>query len=141
MLERLGDVPTTGLHRYEYRFREKSTSFLVMSLSKSTMPMSWVFVKTPTLLQAKFSCLAMAFYVEYLACEIPNGYMIQKFPVAKYLGLWSKLFEYPRFFNDNHKTPINSDARSRSPGSVRDSQLRQYQIRLSASTKSSSRMF
>jgi hypothetical protein len=90
---------------------------------------------------SQFSYLAIAFYVGYLVCEIPNGYMIQKFPVAKYLGLWSKLSEYPRFFNDNHKTPMNSDARSRSLGSMRDSQLRQYQLRLSASTKSSSRVF
>ena len=58
----------------------------------------------------------MAFYVGYLVCEIPNGYMIQKFPIAKYLGLWSKSPEYPRFSYDDHKTLINSDARSRSLG-------------------------
>jgi hypothetical protein len=29
MLERLSDVPTAGLHRYEYRIPEKSTNFLV----------------------------------------------------------------------------------------------------------------
>ena len=30
LLERLSDVPTADLHRYEYRIREKSTSFLKM---------------------------------------------------------------------------------------------------------------
>ncbi|KAE8450991.1 hypothetical protein EG329_005431 [Mollisiaceae sp. DMI_Dod_QoI] len=35
---------------------------------------------------SEFSYLATAFYVSYLFCEIPHGYLVQKLPVAKYLG-------------------------------------------------------
>jgi hypothetical protein len=36
---------------------------------------------------SQFSYLATFFYVGYLFCEIPNTYMIQRLPVAKYLGV------------------------------------------------------
>ena len=35
---------------------------------------------------SQFSYLATAFYVGYLFCEIPHGYLLQRFPVGKYLG-------------------------------------------------------
>jgi len=35
----------------------------------------------------KFSYLALAFYVTYLFFEFPTGYLMQRFPTAKYLGL------------------------------------------------------
>ncbi|KAH6666792.1 allantoin permease [Halenospora varia] len=34
----------------------------------------------------QFSYLALAFYVSYCVCEIPQGYLMQRFPTAKYLG-------------------------------------------------------
>ncbi|MCJ1365729.1 hypothetical protein MMC16_004854 [Acarospora aff. strigata] len=34
----------------------------------------------------QFSLLALVFYVSYLACEMPTGYLMQRFPTAKYLG-------------------------------------------------------
>jgi sugar phosphate permease len=36
---------------------------------------------------AQFSYLAMIFYVSYLVSEIPQGYLMQRFPTAKYLGI------------------------------------------------------
>lgn len=36
---------------------------------------------------SQFSYLALAFYVSYLAFEIPQGYLMQRFPTAKYLGI------------------------------------------------------
>jgi MFS family permease len=35
---------------------------------------------------SQFSTLAMLFYVSYLACELPHGWLMQRFPTAKYLG-------------------------------------------------------
>lgn len=35
----------------------------------------------------QFSQLALVFYVTYLAFEMPTGYMMQRFPLAKYLGI------------------------------------------------------
>jgi len=35
----------------------------------------------------QFSYLALAFYVSYCVFEIPQGYLMQRFPTAKYLGL------------------------------------------------------
>jgi fucose permease len=35
----------------------------------------------------QFSELALAFYVTYLVFELPTGYLMQRFPTAKYLGL------------------------------------------------------
>ncbi|KAJ9156839.1 Major facilitator superfamily transporter [Coniochaeta hoffmannii] len=35
----------------------------------------------------QFSYLALAFYCSYLICEIPQGYLMQRFPTAKYLGV------------------------------------------------------
>lgn len=35
---------------------------------------------------SQFSYLAMVFYVSYLFCEVPHGYLIQTLPIAKYLG-------------------------------------------------------
>ena len=35
---------------------------------------------------SQFSYLATAFYVGYLFCEIPHGYLLQRLPVGKYLG-------------------------------------------------------
>ncbi|PLB45518.1 allantoate permease [Aspergillus steynii IBT 23096] len=35
----------------------------------------------------QFSNLALAFYVSYLFFEFPTGYLMQRFPTAKYLGL------------------------------------------------------
>jgi MFS family permease len=34
----------------------------------------------------QFSLLATVFYVSYLACELPTGYLMQRLPTAKYLG-------------------------------------------------------
>lgn len=34
----------------------------------------------------QFSYLAMAFYVSYLVFELPTGYLMQRLPLAKYLG-------------------------------------------------------
>jgi hypothetical protein len=36
---------------------------------------------------SQYSYLALAFYVSYFACELPTGYLLQKLPVAKYLGI------------------------------------------------------
>jgi hypothetical protein len=36
---------------------------------------------------SQFSYLALLFYVSYLVFEIPQGYLMQRFPSAKYLGL------------------------------------------------------
>jgi hypothetical protein len=35
----------------------------------------------------QFSNLALAFYVSYLFFEFPTGYLMQRLPIAKYLGL------------------------------------------------------
>jgi sugar phosphate permease len=35
----------------------------------------------------QFSTLALLFYVTYLALEFPHGYLMQRFPTAKYLGM------------------------------------------------------
>lgn len=35
----------------------------------------------------QFSNLALAFYVSYLFFEFPTGYLMQRLPTAKYLGL------------------------------------------------------
>lgn len=35
----------------------------------------------------QFSYLALAFYCSYMVCEIPQGYLMQRFPTAKYLGV------------------------------------------------------
>ena len=34
----------------------------------------------------QFSLLALVFYVTYLAFELPTGYLMQRLPLAKYLG-------------------------------------------------------
>lgn len=39
---------------------------------------------------SQFSYLAMAFYVGFPVCEIPNAYLMQRFPVAKHLGVNSE---------------------------------------------------
>lgn len=36
---------------------------------------------------SQFSYLALVFYVSYMVCEIPQGYLMQRFPTAKYLGV------------------------------------------------------
>ena len=35
---------------------------------------------------SQFSYLATAFYVGYLVCEIPQGNLLQRLPIGKYLG-------------------------------------------------------
>lgn len=35
----------------------------------------------------EFSDLALAFYVTYLFFELPTGFLMQRLPTAKYLGL------------------------------------------------------
>jgi hypothetical protein len=35
----------------------------------------------------EFSYLALAFYVTYLFFELPTGYLMQRLPTAKYLGV------------------------------------------------------
>lgn len=35
----------------------------------------------------KFSDLTLAFYVTYLCFELPTGYLMQRLPTAKYLGI------------------------------------------------------
>jgi hypothetical protein len=37
-----------------------------------------------------FSYLAMTFYVSFFVFELPHGYMMQRFPTAKYLGINGK---------------------------------------------------
>lgn len=34
----------------------------------------------------QYSQLALIFYVSFLACELPTGFLMQRFPLAKYLG-------------------------------------------------------
>lgn len=34
----------------------------------------------------QFSYMALVFYVTYLAFELPTGYLMQRLPLAKYLG-------------------------------------------------------
>lgn len=36
---------------------------------------------------SQFSLLALVFYITYLAFELPTGYLMQRLPTAKYLGL------------------------------------------------------
>jgi sugar phosphate permease len=40
----------------------------------------------------QFSYLALVFYVSYLVCEVPHGYLMQRFPTAKYLGVQTILW-------------------------------------------------
>ncbi|KPI40402.1 Thiamine pathway transporter THI73 [Cyphellophora attinorum] len=42
--------------------------------------------KDNNLTTSQFSNLAMFFYVSYLVCELPHGWLMQRFPTAKYLG-------------------------------------------------------
>ena len=35
----------------------------------------------------QFANLALVFYVTYLAFEIPTGYLMQRLPTARYLGV------------------------------------------------------
>jgi len=35
----------------------------------------------------QFTYLALAFYVSYCVCEVPQGWLMQRFPTAKYLGV------------------------------------------------------
>jgi len=49
---------------------------------------------------AQFSYLATAFYVAYFIFELPSGYLIQRLPLAKYLGANGKIcpaFQNPTF--------------------------------------------
>jgi hypothetical protein len=49
---------------------------------------------------AQFSYLATAFYVAYFIFELPSGYLIQRLPLAKYLGANGKIcpaFQIPTF--------------------------------------------
>ena len=39
----------------------------------------------------KYSYLALTFYVTFLFFELPQGFMLQHFPTAKYLGINGKL--------------------------------------------------
>ena len=34
----------------------------------------------------QFSYMALVFYITYLAFELPTGYLMQRLPLAKYLG-------------------------------------------------------
>jgi hypothetical protein len=45
---------------------------------------------------SQFSYLAIVFYVSYLFCEVPHGSLIQRLPIAKYLGACGK---YPTKLN------------------------------------------
>lgn len=38
----------------------------------------------------QFSNLALAFYITYLFFEFPTGYLMQRLPTAKYLGVNGK---------------------------------------------------
>jgi len=42
---------------------------------------------------AQFSYLATAFYVAYFIFELPSSYLIQRLPVAKYIGLNGKFYQ------------------------------------------------
>jgi hypothetical protein len=48
---------------------------------------------------SQFSYLALVSYVSYLVFEIPQGYLMQRFPTAKYLGpqviLWGLVLSQP----------------------------------------------
>jgi len=41
---------------------------------------------------AQFSYLATTFYVAYFAFELPSGYLVQRLPLAKYLGANGKIY-------------------------------------------------
>ena len=36
---------------------------------------------------SQFSLLALVFYITYLVFELPTGYLMQRLPTAKYLGV------------------------------------------------------
>jgi hypothetical protein len=58
---------------------------------------------------AQFSYLATAFYVAYFVFELPSGYLIQRLPLAKYLGANGKI--YPGFqFYMNHVNPLEQSS-------------------------------
>jgi hypothetical protein len=40
---------------------------------------------------AQFSYLATTFYVAYFVFELPSGYLVQRLPLAKYLGANGKI--------------------------------------------------
>ena len=43
----------------------------------------------------QFSNLSLGFYVTYLFFEFPTGYLLQRLPTAKYLGLNGKAPAFP----------------------------------------------
>jgi len=47
---------------------------------------------------SQFSYLALLFYVFYLIREIPQGYLMQRFPTAKYLGFQVPLWVGTAFY-------------------------------------------
>lgn len=63
--------------------------------------------------KAQFNYLALVFYVTYLVFEIPQGYLMQRFPTAKYLGvniiLWGS-----KSFPDLPTSPTNLTPHPRS---------------------------
>ena len=40
---------------------------------------------------SQFSYLATTFYVAYFVFELPSGYLVQRLPLAKYLGANGKI--------------------------------------------------
>lgn len=47
--------------------------------------------------QDQYSYMALAFYCTYLALELPSGYLMQRLPVAKYLGVNCTSSPFPYF--------------------------------------------
>ena len=45
----------------------------------------------------QFSNMTLVFYVIYLAFELPTGYLMQRLPTAKYLGVNGTSSMDPRF--------------------------------------------
>ena len=51
----------------------------------------------------QFALLALVFYVTYLAFEIPTGYLMQRLPTAKYLGLNGRVLFRSQFQELAHR--------------------------------------
>ncbi|KAL1962098.1 hypothetical protein VTN77DRAFT_565 [Rasamsonia byssochlamydoides] len=61
---------------------------LVRKIDYMIMPLMWACYNLQYLDKTiLFANLALAFYVTYLVFELPTGYLMQRFPTAKYLGL------------------------------------------------------
>lgn len=87
----------------------------------------------------QFSYLALAFYVTFLFFELPNGWMMQHFPVAKYLGINGRSTVLLRSAG-TVRSRINFD-NSYALGDLRHSQLRRQELRIATGSSSLARSF